>query len=103
MTGRFLPPKDTCCLGKSRKHAARKWSTRNTLTSARSTRASSPDISVEIGGPAPNDSWSVRNRSGCERTDGWTKEASGGSFAYTTKETTEDEGRRRERFGNHSV
>src|SRR5260221_8164127 len=53
MIGRFQLPKDTCCLAKSRKHAARKWLTRNTLTSARSTRASSPDISAEIGGPAP--------------------------------------------------
>src|ERR1700722_13241360 len=51
MTGRFLPPKVTCCLAKSRKHAAPKWLIRNTLTSARSTRASFPDISVEIVGP----------------------------------------------------
>ena len=27
------------------------------------------------------------------------KDASGGSFAYTTKETTEDEGRQQDRFG----
>jgi hypothetical protein len=50
-------------------------------------------------------SWSLRIEVVAKGpTDGRRKQASGGSFAYTTKETTEDEGRRRGRgrFGQQA-
>src|SRR3954447_5588468 len=50
MTGRSPRPRATCCSAKSPRRAVRRWSIRNTPTSARSARRCCPDITARRRG-----------------------------------------------------